>query len=170
MKKINLVLMSIGLMLFIVSENVVAKNSVRKTAVKNATRLANNNTRVKKSGPLSKASLADLTKNIEYNFAKADVRKIYYDKLDQLAQAAIDNKYALSLRGYADSIGSYKGNWVISDIRAKTVKNYLVSKGVDADKIITTPFGSTKPIASNKTKQGRQKNRRVEIKINEVNN
>jgi OOP family OmpA-OmpF porin len=45
-----------------------------------------------------------------------------------------------------------------------------VKKGVSAEKIVTTPFGSTMPIASNKTPEGRQKNRRVEIRINAISN
>ena len=113
-------------------------------------------------------SMAELTKNIEYDFGKISIRNGYYDKLDQLAKTMVDGKYAVALRGYADSIGTFKGNWVISDKRAKEVKSYLVKQGVDEKKIVTTPFGSTKPIATNKTKQGRQKNRRVEIKLNDV--
>jgi OOP family OmpA-OmpF porin len=113
-------------------------------------------------------SMDELTRNLEYDFGRASIRDGYYDKLDQLAKTMIDKKYAVALRGYADSIGTFKGNWVISDKRAKAVKSYLVTKGVDGSKIVTTPFGSTKPIASNKTKLGRQKNRRVEIKLNEV--
>ncbi len=112
--------------------------------------------------------MAELTKNIEYDFGKISIRNGYYDKLDQLAKTMVDGKYAVALRGYADSIGTFKGNWVISNKRAKEVKSYLVKQGVDEKKIVTTPFGSTKPIATNKTKQGRQKNRRVEIKLNDV--
>lgn len=113
--------------------------------------------------------MVELTKNIEYDFGRINIRNNYYDKLDQLAKTMIDGNYAVALRGYADSIGTFKANWVISDKRAKQVKTYLIGKGVDGSKIITTPFGSTKPIASNKTKQGRQRNRRVEIKVNELN-
>ncbi len=159
--------MSMGLML-LVTGNVTGKNLVNEPTVKKNKHTATSAPRYKKGGAVSKELLAALTKNIEYDFGKTSVRKIYYDKLNQLAEVSIDNKYALSLRGFADSIGTYKGNWVVSDRRAKAVKSYLVTKGVDSAKIVTTPFGSTKPIASNKTKTGRQRNRRVEIKINEV--
>src|ERR1700743_2214072 len=64
-------------------------------------------------------SLAELTKNIEYDFGKIVIRDGYYDKLDQLAKTMIEGKYAVALRGYADSIGTFKGNWIISDLRAK---------------------------------------------------
>jgi len=53
----------------------------------------------------------------------------------------------------------------LSEKRAKAVKNYLVKRGVSADMIITEWFGQTMPVADNKTAAGRQKNRRVEMKI-----
>ncbi len=81
----------------------------------------------------------------------------------------VDEKYVVSLRGHADSVGSYKPNWMLSEKRAIKVKDYLVSKGVDQSKVITIPFGSTIPIANNKTAAGRQKNRRVEIKLKGIN-
>lgn len=116
----------------------------------------------------SAATLAELTKNLEYDFDKQAVRDAYYKKLDLLADAVISDGYVVSLRGHADNIGAYKYNWVLSDKRAVSVKDYLISKGVKADRIITTPFGSTVPIASNKTDSGRQKNRRVEISLKKI--
>jgi outer membrane protein OmpA-like peptidoglycan-associated protein len=113
-------------------------------------------------------SLADLTKNLEYDFDKPSVRDAYYKKLDQLAEAVINDNYAVSLKGHADGIGAYKYNWVLSDKRAISVKDYLVTKGVKSERIVTTPFGSTVPIATNKTAAGRQKNRRVEIELKKM--
>jgi outer membrane protein OmpA-like peptidoglycan-associated protein len=113
-------------------------------------------------------SLADLTKNLEYDFNKPSVRDAYYKKLDQLAEAVINDNYAVSLKGHADGIGAYKYNWVLSDKRAVSVKDYLVTKGVKSERIVTTPFGSTVPIATNKTAAGRQKNRRVEIELKKM--
>jgi len=114
------------------------------------------------------ALLADLTKNLEYDFNKPAVRDAYYKKLDLLAKAVIDNDYAVSLKGHADAIGPYKYNWVLSDKRAINVKDYLINKGVKENRIVTTPFGSTVPIATNKTASGRQKNRRVEIVLKKI--
>ena len=114
-------------------------------------------------------SLAVLQKNVQYDFAKISIRKGYYTRLDELAEVISEKKCAVALRGYADSIGTYKGNWVLSQKRADAVKAYLVTKGVSPDLIITTAFGSTQPVASNKTAAGRQQNRRVEIKIKDIN-
>jgi outer membrane protein OmpA-like peptidoglycan-associated protein len=111
-------------------------------------------------------SVSELKKNIEYDFAKSSIRMSYDDRLDQLAKLMKDKNYAVALRGHADGIGSFKSNWVLSQKRADAVKAYLVSKGIPASKIISTAFGSTMPLASNKTPQGRQENRRVEIKLN----
>ncbi|UKT62407.1 OmpA family protein [Pedobacter mucosus] len=116
----------------------------------------------------TKAILAALTKNLEYDFNKPSIRGAYYTNLNKLADEVKENNYALSLSGHTDSIGRYKYNWVLSDKRANSIKEYLVSKGVKADRIVTTPFGSTVPIATNKTAAGRQKNRRVEIAIKEM--
>ena len=110
-------------------------------------------------------SITDLKKNLEFDFDRSMVRNRYDDKLDQLAKLLLNNNSAVALRGYADSIGSFKGNWKLSEKRADMVKNYLIKQGVPAGKIVTTAFGSTNPVASNKTLAGRQKNRRVEIKI-----
>jgi outer membrane protein OmpA-like peptidoglycan-associated protein len=114
------------------------------------------------------ALLAEVTRNLEYDFSKASVRAAYYNNLNKLAKVVIDDDYVVSLRGHADSIGSYKPNWVLSEKRAVAVKDYLISKGVKKDRIVAIPFGSTIPIATNKTAEGRQKNRRVEIKLKEI--
>ena len=114
------------------------------------------------------AALA-LAKSLEYDFAKPAIRNNYYAELDKLADAIIKEDYLVSLRGHADSIGGYKYNWVLSDSRAIHVKEYLVSKGVKQERIVTTPFGFTVPVASNKTAAGRQKNRRVEISLKKAN-
>jgi len=116
----------------------------------------------------SKARVAAVPKKLEYDNNKESIRSAYYANLDQLVKSIKDNNYAVSLRGHADSIGKYKYNWVLSDKRAISVKNYLVSKGVSKDNIVTTPFGSTVPIATNKTAEGRQKNRRVEIELRKI--
>lgn len=112
--------------------------------------------------------IAEVTKNLEYDFAQASVRAAYFSNLNKLAKLVIDENYVISLRGHADSIGQYKPNWVLSEKRAVAVKDYLISKGVKKDRIVAIPYGSTIPIASNKTAEGRQKNRRVEIKLKEI--
>jgi outer membrane protein OmpA-like peptidoglycan-associated protein len=115
-----------------------------------------------------KLSLASLTKNIEFAFCKAKVSSADSVQLNELAQFLIQSKYAVALRGHADAIGSYVGNWKMSEARANAIKVYLLNKGVLEDRVITTAYGSTIPIANNKTSSGRQKNRRVEIRLKPI--
>ena len=67
--------------------------------------------------------------------------------------------------GHTDSIGADAYNQKLSVRRAESVKAYLVSKGVEPNRIYTEGKGEKQPVASNKTKDGRQKNRRVEIEV-----
>jgi outer membrane protein OmpA-like peptidoglycan-associated protein len=73
--------------------------------------------------------------------------------------------YLLDIEGHSDSIGSARINKLLSARRAATIFDYLVSKGIQADRILTIGYGSEKPIADNSTEEGRSKNRRVELKI-----
>ena len=67
--------------------------------------------------------------------------------------------------GHTDSIGTDAYNQKLSERRANAVKEYLVSKGVDPKKIYTEGKGKRQPVADNRTKEGRAKNRRVEIEV-----
>jgi OOP family OmpA-OmpF porin len=73
--------------------------------------------------------------------------------------------WTLKLSGHTDNQGDATKNLMLSEKRAKAVKKFLVSKGVKADKVIAEWFGQTVPIADNTTPEGRQKNRRVEMKV-----
>ena len=73
--------------------------------------------------------------------------------------------WTLRLSGHTDNQGDAAKNMILSEKRAKAVKKYLMKKGVKEDKIIAEWFGQTVPIADNNTPEGRQKNRRVEMKV-----
>src|SRR5688572_23285359 len=72
---------------------------------------------------------------------------------------------SVTIDGHTDNTGSDKVNNPLSKKRADASKAYLVSKGINADRMTTAGFGSSQPVADNKTAAGRQKNRRIEIKI-----
>ena len=113
-------------------------------------------------------NIAAITKNIEFEFCKATISDDDQQQLNELATFLSENKYAIALRGHADAIGSYVGNWKMSEARAEAIKAYLVKRGINAERIVTTAFGSTIPIANNDTSKGRRKNRRVEMRLKEI--
>ena len=67
--------------------------------------------------------------------------------------------------GHTDSDGSDAMNQKLSVARAESVKTYLVSKGIEANRVYTEGKGEKSPVADNKTKEGKAKNRRVEIEV-----
>jgi outer membrane protein OmpA-like peptidoglycan-associated protein len=71
----------------------------------------------------------------------------------------------LSIDGHTDNTGTAEKNQTLSQARADAVKNYFVGKGIDASRMTATGHGQDLPIADNKTAAGRQKNRRVELKL-----
>ena len=72
----------------------------------------------------------------------------------------------LQIEGYTDSVGSDEFNQQLSEQRAGSVRDFLVSQGVSASAVTAKGFGKTQPVASNDTPEGRQRNRRVEIVVN----
>jgi OOP family OmpA-OmpF porin len=107
----------------------------------------------------------DAIRNLEFATGKYSILPSSYASLDRLARMLIKKGFNLKLSGYTDNVGKPANNLVLSRERANAVKEYLVSKGVNPNKIEAVGYGQADPIASNKTKGGRQKNRRVEFKI-----
>jgi len=95
-----------------------------------------------------------------------DLSEKAIEKLDQIFEILIKNPNTeIMLNGYSDSIGAASYNAMISEIRANAVKSYLVGKGIQPSRITAFGHGAQKFIASNKTVEGRQLNRRVEIEL-----
>lgn len=91
----------------------------------------------------------------------------YLPVLSVAAQLLQANKnFILQIDGYTDNSGSLTSNNKISLIRANIIKNLLINEyNVNPEQLIVSAFGSTKPIADNKTAEGKAKNRRVEITL-----
>jgi outer membrane protein OmpA-like peptidoglycan-associated protein len=104
--------------------------------------------------------------NLEFATAKDIILDVSKPALDELA-VVLSNKplWKLEISGHTDNVGEDNANLVLSKKRSESLKNYLVSKGINADRLATFYFGETKPIADNNTPEGRKKNRRVEMKI-----
>jgi OOP family OmpA-OmpF porin len=101
-----------------------------------------------------------------FDFDKSTLKPEGRQLLQQVAQQAstIDLETIIAV-GHTDSIGTEQYNQKLSERRAASVKAYLVSLGIDPNRIYTEGKGELQPIASNKTKEGRAQNRRVEIEI-----
>lgn len=104
--------------------------------------------------------------NLEFETGKSVIRKSSLKSLDELALVlAARSEFKLSLAGYTDDVGKPETNLMLSKNRTLAVKDYLIKKGIGANRIKTEWFGQEKPVASNATPEGRQQNRRVEMKI-----
>lgn len=103
-------------------------------------------------------------KNIQFDFAKSTLKPVSNAELLKVVtylKAHPDQRILLS--GHTDNIGNKSSNLTLSDDRAVAVKNFLVSKGIAANRIETKGYGSSEPLVSNGTDSGRAINRRVEI-------
>jgi OOP family OmpA-OmpF porin len=104
--------------------------------------------------------------DVLFDFDKSVVKPDGKSKLDDLSSKmrGVNLEVVIAI-GHADSIGSDAYNQKLSVRRAESVKAYLVSKGIEANRIYTEGKGEKQPVADNKTREGRAKNRRVEIEV-----
>ena len=101
---------------------------------------------------------------IYFDFDKATVKPVSY----RIVDAVVDymKKYPdvkLEVQGHTDSVGTKAYNLKLSDRRAGSVKKYITGKGIAPERLKSKGFGMSKPVAANKTKAGRAKNRRTEF-------
>jgi len=101
---------------------------------------------------------------ILFDTNKSDIKPNFYPDLDAVV-AVLEKNTALNIKikGHTDNIGMAAYNMKLSESRAKAVMDYLVEKGIDPKRLSAKGFGLTLPIAGNDTKEGRAKNRRVEL-------
>jgi outer membrane protein OmpA-like peptidoglycan-associated protein len=87
-------------------------------------------------------------------------------ELNRAAEILKNNpKMKIEVRGFADSTGEMDYNYALSEQRAESVRAYLIEQGVSPDQVTTKHYGETKPIASNKTPEGRALNRRIAFHV-----
>ena len=116
--------------------------------------------------PEEKKVINEAFSNLEFQSGTAQIAEKSLPSLVELAALlALRTAYNLEINGHTDNVGNAAKNLKLSQNRAVAVKDFIASKGVDYTRIKAKGFGSKKPIASNKTADGRQKNRRVEFKI-----
>jgi OOP family OmpA-OmpF porin len=108
---------------------------------------------------------ADALFDFDKSVLRPDGKKNIDDALAKLAGVDVEMVIAT---GHTDSVGTDAYNQKLSERRAAAVKEYLASKGIATSKITTLGKGESQPVATNKTKEGRQKNRRVDIEFKGV--
>ena len=119
-----------------------------------------------KPAPAPVKEKVTMAADAHFDFDKSVLKPEGKAKLDDLVGKlkAVNLEVIIAI-GHTDSIGSNAYNQKLSMRRASAVKAYLVSKGIEANRIYTEGKGETQPVADNKTKEGRAKNRRVEIEV-----
>jgi outer membrane protein OmpA-like peptidoglycan-associated protein len=105
-----------------------------------------------------------LSSETSFEFNSAKLKSTAYPELDKILEQM--KKYPTSrwkIEGYTDNVGSEAGNVKMSQMRAESVLNYFVSRGIPKGRFEVVGMGSKNPVADNSTPEGRAKNRRVEI-------
>ncbi len=109
----------------------------------------------------------EITEKIQFEHAKANIKEESHSLLNEIVDVIQKNPQLkeIAIEGHASSEGNADFNRRLSDDRAKAVRAYLVSKGIPEKMLTAKGYGADKPIASNDTEQGREKNRRVEFNV-----
>ena len=104
--------------------------------------------------------------NVFFDFDKWDLRPESFVELERVVKLLQDNPaIEIEMSAHTDSYGSDDYNFKLSDNRARSVMEYIISKGITQSRIISHGYGETVPVVANDTPENRQLNRRVEFKI-----
>lgn len=105
-------------------------------------------------------------RNVFFNWNEAELQPASFAELDELAEFLKSNPdLKIELGGHTDNTGDEAYNQSLSYKRAQSVKNYLIAKGINSERMIAKGYGSSKPETSNDTERGRSLNRRTSLKI-----
>jgi outer membrane protein OmpA-like peptidoglycan-associated protein len=117
--------------------------------------------------PKIEAKKIVIDQKIHFDFDKSVIKKESYGILDDVASILKSHPQIKKVRveGHTDSIGSDAYNQKLSERRANSVRDYLISKGIDGSRLEAVGYGESRPIADNKTAEGRAQNRRTEFNV-----
>jgi outer membrane protein OmpA-like peptidoglycan-associated protein len=105
-------------------------------------------------------------KNVFFDTGKATLRKESSGSLNELVEAMkLKPRLIIEIAGHTDNVGSAESNLILSNDRANAVRDYLIRHGIDGKRVMSKGYGETQPVASNDTDNGRQENRRTEVRI-----
>jgi len=108
----------------------------------------------------------NMPSNITFASGSADLDARFFPVLDSVSKVLTKyNQTLVEVAGHTDSVGSTQSNQTLSERRANTVAQYLISKGIVRDRTIVVGAGENMPVADNETPEGRALNRRVELSL-----
>jgi OOP family OmpA-OmpF porin len=103
---------------------------------------------------------------VHFDFDKQSIKKIYVPVLDQQVAYLKDSPaLPVMVKGHTDYMGSDEYNQKLSERRANAVRDYLIQKGIASSRIQAVGYSEHRPIADNKTAEGRALNRRAELEV-----
>jgi OmpA-OmpF porin, OOP family len=104
--------------------------------------------------------------NVQFETGKAVLQPSSYAELNEIVDyMKMNDRQVIEIAGHTENVGQDADNLKLSQARAESVRNYLVKKGVVASLIKAKGYGASQPVADNGSEQGRQKNRRTEVRL-----
>ncbi len=104
--------------------------------------------------------------NLEFETGKDIIKDASKPSLKELVEVLkLKPDWKLKISGHTDNVGNDQSNMILSKKRAEAVKNFMIAEGIDPDRLVVLYYGETKPVETNDTAEGRQRNRRVEMDI-----
>lgn len=104
--------------------------------------------------------------NVFFDTGSAVIRQNSYNELNELFEyLSLKESLIVEIAGHTDNVGDDNSNLILSQNRAESVRNWLIRKGITPDHIIAKGYGETQPVAHNDSNEGKQKNRRTEVRI-----
>ncbi len=148
-------------------EELVAAREAKAAAEKRAAQAATDLARFASVKQETRGMVITLSGAVLFTSGKADLLPAAEVKLQEVAEALIkqDPDAKIVVEGHTDAQGGEKYNKDLSERRAQSVRDYLVSRGIAADRVTSKGFGYSRSIADNKSQEGRANNRRVEIVV-----
>ena len=105
-------------------------------------------------------------KNVLFDTGKATLKPSSNEALNNLVQILkIKSTMIIELAGHTDNVGDPASNLKLSQDRADAVRNYIIAKGIAANRVTAKGYGDTQPVADNSTAEGKQQNRRTEVRV-----
>ena len=105
-------------------------------------------------------------RNVHFDTGKATLRSESFAALNDLAEVMrVKKKMVVEIAGHTDDVGDDAANLKLSQARAESVRDYLVKKGIAGDRVTAKGYGETQPAATNQTEEGKQQNRRTEVRV-----